>query len=117
VLPLSTAYSVCEFTGHEGALDDGFRRAPVFYGTYVGIAGVAAVIVLLPGLSLVPLLVLTQVLNAVLLLPLLVFLYGLSRDPELMGGHRSSRAQSALYLATIGLVATCVAALFVLTVL
>jgi Mn2+/Fe2+ NRAMP family transporter len=61
--------------------------------------------------------VLTQVLNAVLLLPLLLFMYGLSRDPELMGGHRSSGARSVLCLATIALVATCSTALFALTVL
>lgn len=117
VLPLSTAYSVCEFTGHEGALDDGFRRAPVFYGTYLGVAAVALVVVLLPGLPLVPLLVLTQVLNAVLLLPLLLFMYGLSRDPELMGGHQVRGGWAALYVATICLVAACIAALFVLTLL
>lgn len=117
VLPLSTAYSVCEFTGHEGALDDGFRGAPVFYSTFLGVAGVALVVVLLPGVSLVPLLVLTQVLNAVLLLPLLVFMHGLARDPELMGGQQVRGGWSALYLATIGFIAVCIGALFVLSVL
>ena len=75
------------------------------------------VVVLLPGLSLVPLLVLTQVLNAVLLLPLLLFMYGLSRDPELMGGHQVRGGWAAVYVATICLVAACIAALFVLTLL
>ncbi len=60
---------------------------------------------------------LTQVLNAVLLLPLLVFMYGLSRDPELMGGHEVAGGWSAVYVATIGLVALCIAALFVLTLI
>ncbi|QNN53526.1 NRAMP family divalent metal transporter [Nocardioides mesophilus] len=114
VLPLSTAYSVCEFTGHEGALDDGFRRAPLFYATFLVVATVAAGAVLVPGLPLVPVLVLTQVLNAVLLLPLLVFMYGLSRDPTLMGEQRVSRASGGLYLLTIAFIAVCVGALFVL---
>lgn len=117
VLPLSTAYSLCEFTGHEGALDDGFRGAPTFYGTYLGLAGVALCIVLVPGLSLVPLLVLTQVLNAVLLLPILLFMYGLARQPQLMAGHEVRGPWAVLYLATIGLVATCIGTLFVLTFL
>jgi Mn2+/Fe2+ NRAMP family transporter len=116
VLPLSTAYSVCEFTGHEGALDDGFRRAPLFYSTFVLVAGGAAAGVLLPGVPLVPLLVLTQVLNAVLLVPLLVLMYLLSRDDDVMGGHRASRAAGAVYLATIGFITLCVAALLVLGV-
>lgn len=115
IVPLSTAYSVCEFTGHEGALDDGFRRAPLFYSTFVFVAATAAVTVLIPGVPLVPLLVLTQVLNAVLLLPLLVFVYGLARDADLMGEHRASGLEAAVYLVAIGLVALCVTALLILT--
>ena len=98
-------------------LDDGFRRAPFFYSSYVLVAGAATVVVLLPGLPLVPVLVLSQVLNAVLLLPLLVFMYGLSRDPELMGEHAATPASRVLYLVTIGFIALCVAALLAFTVL
>jgi Mn2+/Fe2+ NRAMP family transporter len=73
--------------------------------------------VLLPGISLIPLLVLTQVLNAVLLLPLLVFMYRLARDPELMETHRVSGGRAAVYLVTIAAISVCIGALFVLTVL
>lgn len=114
VLPLSTAYSLCEFTGHEAALDQGFKGAPLFYSTYVVVAAVACMVVLLPGLPLVPVLVLTQVLNAVLLLPLLLFMYGLSRDRSLMGEHSAGRASAGLYLVTIAFIALCVGGLFVL---
>ena len=113
ILPLSTAYSVCEFTGHEGALDDGFRRAPLFYGTFLLVAGVASAVVLLPGVPLVALLVLTQVLNAVLLLPLLVLMYRLSRDEEVTAAHPATGTR-AVYLLTIGFIAACVVALLVL---
>lgn len=116
ILPLSTAYSLTEFTGHEGALDDGFRRAPVFYATYLGVGALATAIVLLPGISLIPLLVLTQVLNAVLLLPLLVFMYALGRDRELMGEHRVRGRSAGVYVATIVAVAACVTALIILSV-
>jgi Mn2+/Fe2+ NRAMP family transporter len=114
ILPLSTAYSVCEFTGHEGALDDGFRRARLFYTTFVAVTVVAAVVVLVPGVPLVPVLVLTQVLNAVLLVPLLVFMYGVARDEELMGEHRATGAEAVAYVVTIALIAACVVALLVL---
>jgi Mn2+/Fe2+ NRAMP family transporter len=117
VLPLSTAYSVAEFTGHEGALDDGFRRAPLFYSTFIGVTAVAAAVVLVPGMPLVPVLVLTQVLNAVLLLPLLVLMHRLSGDPEVMGTAVSSRAGRVARLAVIAFVTACVVALLVLTVL
>jgi Mn2+/Fe2+ NRAMP family transporter len=117
ILPLSTAYSVCEFTGQEGALDDGFAGAPVFYSTFILLAAGAAAIVLLPGVPLVPVLVLTQVLNAVLLLPLLAVMYGLARDPELMGEHRASNGEAIVYLTAIALIAVCVIALVVLVAL
>ncbi len=116
VLPLSTAYSLCEFTGREGALDDGFKGAPLFYGTYIFVAVAACLMVLVPGLPLVPVLVLSQVLNAVLLLPLLVFMYGLSRDRSLMGDFTAGRAASGVYLLAIGFIALCVGALLVLMV-
>jgi NRAMP (natural resistance-associated macrophage protein)-like metal ion transporter len=114
VLPLSTAYSVCDFTGHEGALDDGFARAPLFYSTFAFCAAVSAGAVLLPGVSLVPVLVLTQVLNAVLLLPLLVVMYRHARDADVMGADTIGRS-AVLYVLTIGFVGVCVAALMVLS--
>jgi NRAMP (natural resistance-associated macrophage protein)-like metal ion transporter len=113
VLPLSTAYSVCDFTGQEGALDDGFTRAPVFYSTFVFCAAAPAGAVLLPGVSLVPVLVLTQVLNAVLLLPLLVVMYRLARQRDVMGDDVVG-ASAGLYLATIGFVALCLVGLLLL---
>ena len=80
------------------------------------VAVTAAGAVLLPGLPLVPVLVLTQVLNAVLLLPLLVFMYCLARDPTLMGEQRATPRASAVYLITIGFIALCVIALLALTI-
>lgn len=116
ILPLSTAYSVCEFTGAEAALDDDVADARLFYVSYLVVTGVAALIVLLPGAPLIPILVLSQVLNAVLLLPLLAFMYGISRDRDLMGAYTATRASAALYLATIAFITLCVGALFVLGV-
>jgi Mn2+/Fe2+ NRAMP family transporter len=116
IVPLSTAYSICEYTGLEAALDDRFTDAKPFYLSYVVVISVSALIVLLPGAPLIPILVLSQVLNAILLLPLLVFMYGIARDRDLMGDHTASRPAAALYLATIAVVALCVGALFVLSV-
>jgi NRAMP (natural resistance-associated macrophage protein)-like metal ion transporter len=114
ILPLSTAYSVCEFTGSEAALDDKARDATLFYATYVVVTVTAVAIVLVPGAPLIPIMVLSQVLNAVLLLPLLAFMYGISRDRDLMGRYTAGRAAAALYLMIICLIAVCVAALLVL---
>jgi Mn2+/Fe2+ NRAMP family transporter len=117
VLPLSTAYSVCEFTGSESALDDDFTQARTFYLGFIIVTGVSAAIVMLPGAPLVTLLVMTQVLNAVLLLPLLVFMLVVARDRDLMGRYAAGRAATVLYVVTIGAIAVCVAALLLLSVL
>ena len=59
-------------------------------------AGLALVTVLLPGMPLIGVLVLSQVLNAILLLPLLVFMYLLARDPQVMGGYSVRGGSAAL---------------------
>lgn len=114
ILPLSTAYSVCEFVGLEAALDDTYRDARTFYVTFGAVAATSASLVLIPGVPLVGLLVTSQVVNAVLLLPLLLFMYGIARDPVLLGEHVVGRRLRAGYAATICLVGTSVVALAVL---
>ncbi|MFZ4518301.1 MAG: NRAMP family divalent metal transporter [Microthrixaceae bacterium] len=114
ILPLSTAYSVSEFMGSESALDDRFRDARLFYVTYGLVLVVGAAVVLIPDVPLVPVLVLTQVLNAVLLLPLLVFMAGIARDRDLMGRFTAGRAATVAYVVAIALIAACVVALFAL---
>jgi NRAMP (natural resistance-associated macrophage protein)-like metal ion transporter len=116
VLPLSTAYSVCEFAGSESALDDDFTQARLFYVSYVLVTAVGAAAVLIPSVPLVGILVLTQVLNAVLLLPLLVFMVGISRDRDLMGDHAASRVATATHVGVIVLVSACVVALLVISI-
>jgi Mn2+/Fe2+ NRAMP family transporter len=116
VVPLSTAYSIAEAFERPADLNDGFRAAPLFYGSYGASALVAVVLVLIPGAPLVKILFLTQALNAVLLLAILPFLRGLARDRELMGEYGLSRAGAALTAAVIALVAVSVVALAVLSV-
>ena len=111
ILPLSTAYSVSEALGREAALDDPVREAPLFYGTYAVVMTLGAGIVLLPGAPLVAILFGTQALNAVLLVPLLALVLGISRDPEVMGERASGRIGVALQLLVLLLVSACTFAL------
>ena len=117
ILPLSTAYSVTELVGTEAALDDSFREAPLFYCVYFAVLAGAVALVVAPGVPLVQVLFLTQALNAILLLPLLVLVVGLVRDRELMGEHAIGGAETAVVACAIVLLAACVLALFVLTAL
>jgi len=117
VVPLSTAYSVSEGFGARADVNDTFRQAPLFYSTFGGIVIVAATLVLIPGAPLVPILFLSQALNAVLLLVLLPFMRRLARDPAVMGTHAIGRTGRLLTGVVLALVAASVAALLVLTLL
>lgn len=117
ILPLSTAYSVCEYAGLEAAIDDPYREARTFYLTYGIITVIGTVIVLAPDVPLVTILVGTQVLNAVLLIPLLIAMVGLGRDRDLMGRFATGRAGTAVYGLTTAAVIACVITLGVTTVL
>jgi Mn2+/Fe2+ NRAMP family transporter len=116
IVPLSTAYSVAEAFDRKCDLNDTFNEAPVFYGAYGACAVVAVTLVLIPGAPLIPILFLSQALNAVLLLAILPFLRALARDPQVMGEYRIGRGTSAATAVVIALVAVSVAALAVLTV-
>ncbi|HEX6620430.1 MAG TPA: divalent metal cation transporter, partial [Solirubrobacteraceae bacterium] len=116
VLPLSTAYSVSEAFGYEAGLDDSFAQARVFYLSFGAVVVVAAALVLVPGAPLVPILFLSQALNAVLLLPLLVLARGIARDRTVMGEHALAGAGDIATLGVIALVAVCLGALAVLSI-
>jgi len=111
ILPLSTAYSVCEYAGVEAAIDDPYRDARTFYLTYAIITTSGTALVLAPNAPLVAILVGTQVLNAVLLVPLLLVMVGLARDRDLMGDFVTGRAGTVAYGMTTAAVVLCVLAL------
>ena len=91
ILPLSTAYSVCEGLGFESGLDHSFREAPFFYWLYTLLIGVGAGVVLWPDFPLLRILVLSQVLNGFLLPFILIFMLILVNRSELMGKYTNSR--------------------------
>jgi NRAMP (natural resistance-associated macrophage protein)-like metal ion transporter len=91
ILPLSTAYTVCEALGFESGLNKKFRDAPMFYWLYTGLIIAGAAIILVPKAPLVELAVLSQVLNGILLPFVLVFMLLLVNKEELMGRLTNSR--------------------------
>jgi Mn2+/Fe2+ NRAMP family transporter len=85
ILPLSTAYSVCEGLGFESGVNRRLREAPVFYFLYTSLIVVGAGVVLIPKFPLVRMILLSQVLNGVLLPLILIFMVILINKKELMG--------------------------------
>lgn len=96
VLPLSTAYAVCEAFGWERGLDRRSREAPFFYGLYVGIIVLGVIVVLIPGIPLFPIMLFSQSLNAILLPVLLVLVLKLVNNRRVMGDWVNRRWQNIL---------------------
>jgi NRAMP (natural resistance-associated macrophage protein)-like metal ion transporter len=96
ILPLSTAYTVCEGLGFESGLDKSFNEAKFFYWLYSLLLFAGAAIVLIPNFPLVKFSILSQVLNGVLLPLVLVFMLKLINKHELMGKYTNTRWFNAI---------------------
>lgn len=113
VVPLSTSYSICDFTGSPAAVDLGPGEARLFYLANIAVTALAAGVVLVPSIPLVPLLVSTQMLNAVLLIPLLVLMTRMGRDRDVMGEYVVRPWMSTTQAVTVVAVIACVVMLVV----
>jgi NRAMP (natural resistance-associated macrophage protein)-like metal ion transporter len=92
ILPLSTAYTVCEGLGLESGVDKNFKEAPFFYWLYtLLIVGGAVTVLVLPDSQLINVAILSQVLNGVLLPVVIVLMLLLINRADLMGDHKNSR--------------------------
>lgn len=91
VLPLSTAFVICEGLGFEAGVDRKFTEAPIFYWLYTALILLGAAAILVPGAPLVQIAVLSQVLNGFLLPFILVFVLLLVNRKDLMGDHTNSK--------------------------
>ena len=87
ILPLSTAYYLCEAFGFESGLSKKFSEAPFFYSLYTTLIVVGVAIVLLPGAPLLNIIFYSQVLNGALLPLVLVLMLFLINNRDLMGNY------------------------------
>ena len=101
VVPLTSAYTACEAFGWETGVNWNWREAPAFYGLLAFFIGFAALFVMIPGLPLIQVMFSAQVLNAVLLPFILVFVMLLAADRKMLGPLASGRI-----LLTIGWLST-----------
>ena len=90
ILPLATAYNVCEGLGLESGVNRKFSEAPGFYWLYTSLIFFGAGVVLLPRIPLLKIIYYSQVVNGILLPFLLIFMLILINKEELMGEYRNS---------------------------
>jgi len=92
ILPLSTAYTVCEGLGFESGVDKNYKEAPFFYWLYTAlIVGGAATVLILPRERAIKFAILSQALNGMLLPVIIILMLMLINRQDLMGKHKNSR--------------------------
>ena len=100
ILPLSTAYTVCEGLGLESGVERRFSEAPAFYWLYTALIAAGAAVVLIPGLPLIKIAVFSQVVNGAVLPFVLIFMLLLINKKELMGEYVNQRTFNIIAWAT-----------------
>jgi NRAMP (natural resistance-associated macrophage protein)-like metal ion transporter len=101
ILPLSTAYSVCEGMGWEVGVNRRFREAPQFYSLYTAIIIIGAAVILLPNVKLIPIMLISQATNGILLPFVLIFMLLLVNNKRLMGNYTNSKLYNIICIIVI----------------
>ncbi|MHB1845014.1 MAG: Nramp family divalent metal transporter [Deltaproteobacteria bacterium] len=106
ILPLATAYYVCEGFGWESGIDKRYGEAKQFYWLYSGIVALGAMVVLVPRLPLISIMLVSQIVNGVLLPFILVFMLLLVNKEKLMGRHKNGPIFNAVaWVTTVVMIA------------
>ena len=101
VVPLATAYYICEAMGWEAGVNKKFKEAPQFMWIYTALIVVSALLVLIPDAPLVLLMILSSLLNGILLPFVLIFALSLVNNPRIMGEYVNSKVYNYISWATV----------------
>jgi Mn2+/Fe2+ NRAMP family transporter len=101
ILPISTAYTICEAFGWESSLNRKFMEAPQFYGLYSLMVLLGAGIILLPDMPLIRIMFYSQVINGAILPLILIFMLLLVNDKRIMGKHTNGPVMNVLSWLTV----------------
>jgi Mn2+/Fe2+ NRAMP family transporter len=113
VLPLATSFSVTEALGFEKGVSLSFREAPVFIGLFTVLLAIGAIVAMIPGLPLFPVLIAVQILNGALLPILLIFIVKLASNRRLMGKHAIGPFYRAVAWSIVAVITVAVVLMFV----
>jgi Mn2+/Fe2+ NRAMP family transporter len=91
ILPISTAFCICEGIGFETGLNKSLKEAPQFYWILSLIIGIAAGISMIPKLPLIKVMLTSQVISGIILPIILIIMLKLINKKELMGEHVNSK--------------------------
>ncbi len=117
IVPLATAYYICEAMGWETGINKTFKQAPQFMWIYTALIVISSLLVLIPDAPLVLLMVLSSVLNGILLPFVLVFALSLVNNKKIMGDFINSKGHNYISWATVGTLIVLTTTLIVMTIL
>ncbi|HVO84106.1 MAG TPA: divalent metal cation transporter [Syntrophobacteria bacterium] len=114
ILPLATAFYICEAFGYEAGIDKRVDQAPQFYILFGFIVTVAVTIILIPNAPLITITIWTQIINAILLPVVLISMIIMVNNKEIMGEHVNNKFQNAVGLGTTAVLILLTAMLIIL---
>jgi Mn2+/Fe2+ NRAMP family transporter len=117
ILPLATAYSVCEGLGWETGVDRRPKDAPQFYFLFTSLIAIGAGIIMIPRINLIKVMILSQASNAVFLPFVLIFMLILINDKHLMGDYRNSKFFNIVAWTTVVIVIALTLAFTIISIL
>lgn len=101
ILPLSTAYTICEGMGWENGVNKNFREAPQFYTLYTVLIALSGFVILFPRIPLITVMLVSQVANGILLPFVLILMLLLVNNKSIMGKHTNSRIANIISIIVI----------------
>jgi len=117
ILPLATAFYICEAFGFEAGIDKSWDEAKEFYTLYTGILVISAIIILIPNDPLIDISIWSQVLNGILLPVVLISMILLINNKKIMGNYINKPVQNIIGWSAVGILIALSVALLVLPLL
>jgi|Deesub1362A_J573_1020465.scaffolds.fasta_scaffold00230_54 NRAMP (natural resistance-associated macrophage protein)-like metal ion transporter len=117
IVPLATAYYVCEAMGWEAGINKTFKEAPEFMWIYTALIVIAAILVLIPRIPLITLMILSSFLNGILLPFVLIFALALVNNRRIMGEFTNSKGYNYISWATVIVLISLTTILLLMTIL
>ncbi|MBA3070714.1 MAG: divalent metal cation transporter [Nitrospirae bacterium] len=114
IVPLATAYYICEAMGWEAGVNKTFREAPQFMWIYTALIVVSALVILIPNAPLVFLMILASVVNGILLPFVLIYALSLVNNAKIMGEYVNPKSYNYITWGTV-VVIICLTVFFVVT--
>ena len=117
ILPIATAFYICEAFGFEAGVDKKWKEAPEFYVLYTLIILVGMGIILIPGAPLIMITIWSQITNGILLPVVLICMIWLVNNPDIMGEHVNKKFNNIFGVTTVIVLISLSLVLLVLTLI